>query len=107
MTFARLKRLPTFAAALVALACGGDGGGGVAPCTPGPATRLAKSGGDGQPWYFNNALPTLLSVTARDASGCVVPGVVVDWAVVSGGGSVSPPQFTTNASGVATTSCRC
>jgi plastocyanin len=101
MTFACLKRLPTFGAALVALACGGDGGG-TGPCSPGTAMQLVK-GGDNQTWYFNNDLPTLLSVTARDASGCPVPGVDVNWAVASGGGSVNPMPSTTNASGVATT----
>ena len=51
---------------LCVLACGGDGGGGMGPCTPGVATQLVKSG-DGQTWYVNNPLPAPLSVTARDA----------------------------------------
>ncbi len=87
---------------LLALACGGDGGGGTGPCTPGVATQLVKSG-DGQIWYVNNPLPAPLSVTARDANNCPVPGVVVNWAVGSGGGGVNPAQSTTSAAGVATT----
>jgi len=53
-----------------------------------------KSGGDGQSWYFNNRLPTPLSVTAVDASSRPVPGVVVSWAVTSsaGSGAVNPQQ---------------
>jgi plastocyanin len=70
---------------------------------PGAATQLVKTTGDPATWYFNNPLPTALSVTARDASGCPVPGVTVNWAVASGDGGVSPAQSTTSASGVATT----
>ena len=72
------------------------------PCTPGVATQLVKSG-DGQTWYVNNPLPAPLSVTARDANACPVPGVVVDWTIQTGGGGVSAAQSTTNASGVAST----
>ena len=86
----------------LALACGGDGGGGTGPCTPGVATQLVKSG-DGQTWYVNNPLPAPLSVTARDANACPVPGVVVDWTIQTGGGGVSAAQSTTNSSGVAST----
>ena len=103
MRLACVNRLAGFGAVLGALSCGGGGGGGTSP--PGPPTDLTKSGGDAQSWYFNNPLPTLLSVTAHDASGRAVPGVVVTWAVTSpsGSGAVSPTQSTTNASGVATT----
>jgi len=96
-------RLAGLGVVLVAAACGGSSGGGTGPCTPGPATQLAKSGGDGQSWYFNNPLPAALSVKALDANNCAVPGVVVNWTVASGGGGVSPAQSTTNASGVAST----
>jgi plastocyanin len=90
------------AVASLLAACGGGGGGsGTGPCTPGAATQLVKSGGDGQAWYFNNPLPAGLSVKALDANNCAVPGVVVNWAVASGGGAVSPAQTTTNSSGVA------
>src|SRR5436190_23038613 len=101
MTFLRRGGLPMLGAGLLVLACGGDGGGGTGPCTPGAATQLVKNGGDAQPWYFNNPLPAALSVKALDASNCAVPGVVVNWAVASGGGGVTPVQSTTNASGVA------
>src|SRR5947208_17000365 len=103
MTFLRRGGLPMLGAGLLVLACGGDGGGGTGPCTPGAATQLVKTGGDAQSWYFNNPLPAALSVTARDANNCAVPGVVVNWAVASGGGAVSPTQSTTGTSGVAAT----
>src|SRR6059058_4058246 len=103
MTFLRWGGLPALGAGLLVLACGGDGGGGMGPCTPGAATQLVKTGGDAQSWYFNNPLPAALSVTARDANNCAVPGVVVNWAVASGGGAVNPTQSTTGTTGVAAT----
>ncbi len=104
MTFLRWNRLPALGAGLLVLACGGsDGGGGTGPCTPGSATQLAKNGGDAQSWYVNNPLPIPLSVIVRDANNCPVPGIVVNWAVGSGGGGVNPAQSTTSAAGVATT----
>src|SRR2546421_990470 len=96
MAFARWDRELAWAVGLLLLACNGDG-----TSPPGPPTDLAKSGGDGQSWYFNNPLPVSLSVIALDASGRPVPGVVVTWAAPSGG--VRPAQSTTNANGVAST----
>ena len=71
----------------------------------GPASDVVPSGGDGQNWYFNNPLPTPLSVTVLDLSGRPVRGVVVIWAVTSGDGSgaVNPVQSTTSALGIAST----
>jgi plastocyanin len=69
---------------------------------PGPPIDLVKTAGDGQSWYFDNPLPTPLSVMATDPSGRPVPGVLVTWTVTSGG--VNPAQSTTDASGIATTS---
>ena len=97
MVVARWNRLYTLGVGLLALACGG----GTQP--PGPPAELVITGGDAQSWYFNNPLPTPLSVTAQDVSGRAVPGVVITWAVTSGGGRVNPVQSTTDASGVATT----
>jgi plastocyanin len=90
------KRVITLVAGVSAWACNGNG---TQPA--GPPLDLLKSGGDAQSWYFNNPLPTPLSVTAIDVSGGPVPGVVVTWGVTSGG--VNPVQSTTNANGVATT----
>ena len=90
------KRLITLLAGVSAWACNGN-----STQPAGPPLDLLKSGGDAQSWYFNNPLPTPLSVTAIDVSGRPVPGVVVTWTVTSGG--VNPAQSTTNASGVATT----
>jgi len=94
------RRVITLVAGVSAWACGGD-----STQPPGPPLDLMKSGGDAQSWYFNNRLPTPLSVTAVDASSRPVPGVVVTWAVTSsaGSGAVNPQQSTTDASGVATT----
>src|SRR2546430_12819556 len=76
MWLARWEPRLTLAVGVLALACGGDGGGGTGPCTPGTATQLVKTSGDPARWYLNNPLPTPLSVTARDASNCPVPGEI-------------------------------
>ena len=99
----RWDRLPALGVVALLLACGGDGGRGTGPCTPGAATQLAKNGGDAQSWYVNNPLPTPLSVIVRDANNCPVPGVGIDWSVVAGGGGLSPTHSTTNSAGIATT----
>src|SRR5260370_42617090 len=100
----RSIRLAGVGAALLAAACGGGGGGGgMGPCTPGAATQLVKTTGDPGSWYFNNPLPAALSVTARDASGCPVPGAAATWAAAPAVGPDSPAQSTTAASGGADT----
>ncbi len=101
MRLERRGRRLALGTVLLGFACGGGSGGGTGPCTPGAATQLVKTGGDAQSWYFNNPLPAALSVKALDAKSCAVPGVVINWAVASGGGTVAPAQSTTNASGVA------
>src|SRR5205807_10644339 len=95
MTFLRWNRVPALGVGLVLLAGGGGDGGGTGPCSPGAATQLAKNGGDAQSWYVNNPLPTPLSVIVRDANNCPVPGVGIDWSVVTGGGGLSPTHSTT------------
>src|SRR5437879_8932230 len=99
MRLACVNRLAAFGAVVGALSCGGDGGG---TTPPGPPVDLLKAG-DNQSWYFNNPLPTALSVTAVDVDGRAVPGVIITWAVASGGGVVAPTQSTTDANGVAST----
>ena len=90
------QRVIALVAGVATWACGGD-----STQPPGPPLDLLKSGGDAQSWYFNNRLPTPLSVTAIDVQGRTVPGVVVTWAATSG--AVNPVQSTTDAGGVATT----
>ena len=102
-SFEPSTRLVGLGVALLAVGCGGNGGG-TGPCSPGPAVQLVTKDGNGQSWYFNNPLPAPLRVTALDAGSCPVPGVVVNWAVGPGEGAVSPAQSTTNAAGVASTS---
>lgn len=98
MTWRAAGLLPG-AACVLAAACGGGGGGATAPA--GPPTQFVKNGGDGQSWYFNNPLPTAYGVRALDASNRAVRGVIVSWAVTSGGGSITPTVDTTDATGVA------
>jgi len=100
MTRRQWARWGVLAGTLCASGCNGDG---TQPV--GPASDIVPRGGDGQNWYFNNPLPTPLSVTVLDLSGRPVPGVVVLWAVTSGdsSGGVSPEQSTTSVLGIAST----
>lgn len=85
--------------------CGHGGGApatAVGPGTPGAAATMTKSGGDQQSGPVSAALATPLSVTSTDASGNVVSGVTVNWAVITGGGLLGAPTSVTNSLGVAT-----
>jgi len=84
---------------LAALACNGD-----STQPAGPPALVSKSGGDAQAWYHNNPLPSAFSVTVVDANAVPVPGVRVDWAIITGsGGSLSHTVDSTDSKGVATT----
>jgi len=84
---------------LLALACNSD-----STQPPGPPALVSKSGGDAQAWYYNNPLPTAFTVTVIDANATAVPGVRVDWAIITGnGGSLSHTVDSTDSKGVATT----
>jgi len=84
---------------ILSLACNSD-----STRPAGPPALMAKTGGDAQSWYHNNALPTAFSVTVVDANSTPVPGVRVDWAIVTGtGGNLSPAVDSTDSKGVAQT----
>src|SRR6266487_448500 len=68
--------------------------------TAGTATNIVKTTGDG-----GTAAPSSqvnYTVTARDAHNNPKQGVTIDWAVATGGGSITPAQNTTGAAGTAT-----
>ena len=69
--------------------------------TAGAAATMTIAGGSNQTGAINAPLPSPLAVLVTDALGNPVSGVVLTWAVVSGGGSL-PATSTTNAAGVAT-----
>jgi plastocyanin len=79
----------------------GDGGGG--PNTP-AAASLSAIAGNNQVGPAGAPLAASLAVVARDAASNPVAGVTVQWAVGSGGGSVSSASSVTDATGTATTS---
>ena len=64
-----------------------------------PGSNIAVSAGNGQ----SGSVSTLLAMLVTDAFGNPSPGNNVNWAVASGGGSVSVASSVTNASGIATT----
>lgn len=68
--------------------------------TAGDATLLQKTAGDG-----GTAAPSAMvshTVTTRDSHNNLKSGTVIDWAVTSGGGSITPLQNTTGSNGQAT-----
>jgi adhesin/invasin len=96
MTPLRVSILGTLVA-VAGAACGGDGG-----TQPGPtATQIAKNLGDNQVAPASTAL-TPLSVVVRDASNNPVQNVTVNWAIGTGGGSVSAASSASDAAGIAT-----
>ena len=69
----------------------------------GPAVpRWSLNAGDGQTAVAGSTVALDPSVKVTDAGGNPVSGVVVTFAVASGGGSVTGASATTNASGIAT-----
>ncbi len=64
--------------------------------------RLTMVSGNGQVAQVNNALGADDVVRATDTYGNGVAGVAIDWAIVSGGGSLSTTKSTTLADGSAT-----
>ncbi|MCC5637261.1 DUF4082 domain-containing protein [Nostoc sp. CHAB 5844] len=66
-------------------------------------STITKVGGDNQTGTAGTALPNPLVVKIKDGSGNPQSGVTVNFAVTSGGGSVSPTSAVTNASGQAST----
>lgn len=88
----------------IVAACGSPVTGVVTPPPP-PAPGLPASvtivSGDGQTAAPAAPLPVTLSVVVKDAAGTPVPGVVVHFAVDSGGGTVAPSDATTGSNGVA------
>lgn len=88
-------------ASLALVACGGGSGDGQEQ-PPVPASITIVSG-NGQTGVAGSALPTALGVSVKDSSGLAVPGASVSWAVVAGGGSVTPTTSLTDSAGLATT----
>jgi hypothetical protein len=64
---------------------------------------ITKLSGDNQTGTAGNALPNPLVVQVNDGSGNPQSGVTINFAVTTGGGSVSPTSAVTNANGQAST----
>lgn len=63
----------------------------------GPPASFVPSGGDGQRAGVGTALLESLSVALTDQYGNQTPAVSVTWAVLSGGGSITPSSLTDSA----------
>jgi hypothetical protein len=64
---------------------------------------LAITGGDGQTALAGTKLPLLLAVQVNGTDNLPLPGIVVNFAATTGGGSVDSATATTDAQGVART----
>ena len=67
----------------------------------GPAATLRKVAGDGQSVEAGTSPTDALVVKVLDRFDNAVSNVVVDWSVVTGGGTLAPATATTDAEGVA------
>jgi plastocyanin len=65
--------------------------------TAGTAVAIAKTGGDNGTAPPGNQVT--YTVQSRDSHGNAKGGVTIDWAVATGGGSITPAQNTTQANG--------
>lgn len=68
---------------------------------PDVPTSLSILSGDGQSGQVGSQLADSVRVKVSDVGGNGVPGVGVNWSVLTGGGSVSPGSSVTNSSGIA------
>jgi len=90
-------------AAILATATGyGQGGNVITVSGGGVPTSIARTAGDGQTALINDTVAIRPQVRVLDAGGAPVAGVAVQFAVASGGGSVTGSSVTTNATGFAT-----
>jgi plastocyanin len=69
-----------------------------ATAAPGPATALAKAGGDGQNGVINTQLAAAVQAKASDQFGNGVAGIAVAWGAT--GATVSAPSVPTNSAGI-------
>src|SRR5207237_261714 len=67
----------------------------------GAATQIALNAGNNQTVAAGSAVPIRPSVIVRDGSGNPVAGVAVTFAVAPGNGTITGPNQTTNATGIA------
>ena len=78
----------------------------LATAMPRAAAQVIAVSGSGQSAIAGSMLEQPLVVRVVDATGAVVPGATVSFAVTSGGGSVQSPTVVSDASGQASTTWR-
>jgi len=69
---------------------------------PGPPTKITLFSGNNQSVAAGAFAPNPLAVIVTDAGGNPIAGVVVNFAVTAGGGSIAGTSATTTAAGIAT-----
>lgn len=93
-----MRRVIGSLASLLMLACDGDGG--TSPA--GLVLARAATSGDGQTGAPGSTLAPFQVLLTND--GVPVEGTIVNWAIQSGGGTLSTPTSITDAAGIASTS---
>ncbi|MEP6833422.1 MAG: PKD domain-containing protein [Gemmatimonas sp.] len=92
---------------LILVACGGGDGGtqpiAQPPTQPDTPAQIAILAGDGQVGEPGQPLPVKPTVVVKDASGRALQGIVVSFAVDTGGGSVAVAVVATGSDGAAST----
>ena len=87
----------------VTASVGNASAGFIATATVGAPATISKVSGDVQTGTIGQALGQPLVVRVQDQFGNHVPGANVVWTVLSGGGSVGPPNGSTDAAGQTST----
>ncbi|RZM05296.1 MAG: hypothetical protein EOO88_55080, partial [Pedobacter sp.] len=94
-TYTGLKVLKTSVVRLHASSGGFDACSSGITVTAGAASTITISGGDAQSAVVASTLTTAFSVTVRDANSNLINGAAVNWAVATGGGSLSTTSSST------------
>lgn len=97
-SFVLVARAFIVSIAILAAACGGDGG-----TSPNVAAAIARVSADSQTTVAGVAMAEPLVVLVTDRGGTPLANAQVTWSIVSGGGSVSDTTDTTDVDGHART----
>jgi len=106
-----MHRRPSLAFLLSALlpltstleSCGGDSSTGTTTTPDTTPAAITVVSGTNQPATIGTALPLPFVVKVTNSAGAGLSGVTVTWAILTGGGSLSPTTSTTGSGGTAST----
>src|SRR6476469_1456599 len=94
----RISRAGALILLVASLGCGSDS----TPISPPGIEVLTKESGDNQQILPDQTTLAPLVVAVKSIDGDPVPGVKVNWGIITGGGSLSSSSTTTDQAGKAT-----